>query len=262
MLEDEWDPTFPLGHFWKAREHFEEKVPHPHIAGATTKVRFPVIGNETRLNDRARFYEEVYSLMDQVGIDGNNGPYLYFILTRCVKNQSLADWKQIMSERAGMPDVEDRELNREHFSDDVDQFITYHDSRDFEDLLNNQRTYMQKISKPANMSPTDFKNGLVNINTLIASLPEADEQSSFSNQYLKTMVFNAMPRQWRKSFREVGRRVTTETLDSLASFFDIYHKDNRPYESHYNDNNGQNHYNERNCHSCHCGNGHYNEYMQ
>ena len=105
MLEDEWDPTFPLGHFWKAREHFEEKVPHPHIAGATTKVRFPVIGNETRLNDRARFYEEVYSLMDQVGIDGNNGPYLYFILTRCVKNQSLADWKQIMSERASQTHI-------------------------------------------------------------------------------------------------------------------------------------------------------------
>ena len=41
-----------------------------------------------RLKDHACFYKEIYNLMEQVGIDGNNAPYLYFIMTRCVKNQS------------------------------------------------------------------------------------------------------------------------------------------------------------------------------
>ena len=102
-IEDEWDPVFCLGHFWKAREFFEEKVPHPFVDDSTTKVRFPVCGNDTELAARTRFYKELKDLQEQVNINKDNGKYLYFILIQFVKNQSLSDWKQIVSERETMP---------------------------------------------------------------------------------------------------------------------------------------------------------------
>ena len=65
---------------------------------------------------------------------------------------------------------------------------------------------------------------MVKINSLINSIPDAEENDVFSDTEMKNMVFNAMPKSWRKRFREVGRRSATETLDSIATFFDVYFK--------------------------------------
>ena len=90
-IEDERDPVFRLGHFWKAREFFEEKVPHSFVDDSTTKVRFLVCGNDTELAALTRFYKELKELQEQVNINKDNGEYLYSIFNQCVKNQSLAD---------------------------------------------------------------------------------------------------------------------------------------------------------------------------
>ena len=244
-IEDEWDPVFCLGHFWKAREFFEEKVPHLFVDDSTTKVRFLVCGNDTNLAARTRFYKELKDLQDQVNINKDNGKYLYFIFIHCVKNQSLSDWKQIVEDREAMTTAAGRALTAAHLEEDVQKFVKYHDSCDPEDLLNNQRTYISRITKPVNMSPTKFKNKMVKINSLINSIPEAKDHDVFSDTEMKNMVFNAMPKSWRERFQEVGRRSATETLDSIASFFDMYFKaEQRGSSSSQNNNNRRN--NDRN----------------
>ena len=50
-----------------------------------------------------------------------------------------------------MPTATGRALTAAHLEEDVGKFIKYHDSRDPKDLLNNQHTYMSRITKPVNM---------------------------------------------------------------------------------------------------------------
>ena len=123
-----------------------------------------------------------------------------------------------------MPTAAGRALTAAHLEEDVGKF-KYHNSCDSKDLLNNQHTYMSRITKPINMSPTKFKNKIVKINSLIDSIPDAKDHDIFSDQQLKNMVFNAMPNAQRKHFWEVRRRSATEKLDSIAAFFDMYFKE-------------------------------------
>ena len=142
-----------------------------------------------------------------------------------MKNQSLSDWKQILSNREDTPTAVGRALTAVHLEEDVAKFVKYHNSRGLEDLLNNQRTYMSRITKPIDMSPTKFKNEMVKVNSLIDLIPDAKGHDVFSDPEMKNMVFNAMPKAWRKHFWEVGRRSTTETLDSTTAFFGVYFKE-------------------------------------
>ena len=75
------------------------------------------------------------------------------------------------------------------------------------------------------MKPTTFKNKMVKINSLINLIPDAEDHDVFSDPEMKNMVFNAMPKSWRKRFQEVRRRSTTETLDNIAAFFDMHFKE-------------------------------------
>ena len=82
---------------------------------------------------------------------------------------------------------------------------------------------------------------MVKIKSLINSIPDAEDHDVFSDPEMKNMVFNAMPQAWRKCFQEVGRRSAAETLDSIASFFDIYFKEEqRGSSSSKNNNNRRN----------------------
>ena len=82
---------------------------------------------------------------------------------------------------------------------------------------------MQKIMKPIDMSPKDFLNAMSRMNTLIAMVPGLDETDRFDDRAMKNLLLNAMPKAWRKKFLEVGKRVSTESLDAMAAFFDFYH---------------------------------------
>ena len=123
-----------------------------------------------------------------------------------------------------MSNATGRALTAAHLEEEVGKFVKYHNSCDPEDLLNYQRTYMPRITKPVNMSLTKFKNKMVKINSFMNSIPDAEENDVFVTE-MKNMVFNAMPKSWRKHFREVRRRSATETLNSIATFFDMYFKE-------------------------------------
>ena len=49
-----------------------------------------------------------------------------------------------------------RAQTADHLEEDVGKFVKYHNFGDPEDLINNQQTYMQRITKPISMSPTKF----------------------------------------------------------------------------------------------------------
>ncbi len=180
QLEIEYDPPFVLGKKWEPKKHYKLKVQHPHLPDQTETVQFPVISEETAMSDRAQFNDVLVDLQNAVGFDGDNGNLLYYNYGRCLEGQSSVDWKEILAERDNhpAPAEEDEEpiepnnaRNADNFSTDVDTWITYHESRDFAELLQNQRAYMNRLVKPKKTSLIDFKGQILVINRLIPAIP-------------------------------------------------------------------------------------------
>ena len=224
-LEIEYDPPFVVGKKWEAKKHYKMKVTHPHLPGQTDTVQFPMIGEQTIMSDRAQFNDILVDLQDAVGLDGDNGALLYYNYGRCLEGQSLVDWKGILAERDahpapaadGQPAVEPNNARSPaNFSLDVDTWICYHESRDFAELLQNQRAYMNRLTKPKKTSPNDFKGQILVMNRLIPSIPDAGNNAQFDDDTIKALILYAMPRQWRKRFKEVGKKLATKTLDTMS----------------------------------------------
>ena len=66
--------------------------------------------------------------MNQVQFDGSNGPNLYYTFTRCLQEETLTDWNDIILLRT----TDTR--TTENFAVDIDTFICMHDPRDTEEL--------------------------------------------------------------------------------------------------------------------------------
>ena len=166
ILKVEYDPPFIVGKKWEPKKHYKMKVQHPHLPGQNDTVQFPVINEETMMSDRAQFNDILVDLQDAVGLDGDNGDLLYYNYGRCLEGQSLVDWKGILAARdahpdpaaQGQPDVEPNNARSPaNFSEDVDTWITCHESRDFAELLQNQCAYMNRLTKPRKQAPMTSK---------------------------------------------------------------------------------------------------------
>ena len=251
QLEIEYDPPFVLGKKWEPKKQYKVKVQHPHLPGQFDTVQFPMIAEETTMSDRAQFNDILVDLQDAVGFDGANGNLLYYNYGRCLEGQSSVDWKEILADRDNQPAPAaegdepidpNNARDADNFSVDVDTWITYHESRDFAELLQNQRAYMNRLVKPKKTSPIDFKGQILVINRLIPSIPDTPDNSQFDDDTVKSLFLYAMPKPWRKRFKEVGKKLATENIDTMSQFFDVYFKE-EPQESRNNRNNNNNHQN-------------------
>ena len=213
-LEKEYNPPFVLGAKWNSKDFYKVKIPHPFFEGEKETVQFPVFEQGNNISDRALFYSEVVDLQEQVNFDGENGALLYYTFRRCLKGDALNEWKDIIEIREG-------DLTPENFSEDIDEFITKHDSRQNEDLLQDQLNYFSKIKKPSNKSPTEFKTQLESLNKKIKLIPGATNEDIHSEERLKSIYFDAMPGPWKKKFREIGKTFRNESLGQMAQYFDI-----------------------------------------
>ena len=120
--------------------------------------------------------------------------------------------------------------------------------------LQDQLNYINHIFKPRHTKPSVFKNQLLRLNNQILLIPEAEETDKFDDSRIKSIYFSAMPSHWKKEFRKHGNKLSTQSIDELAQYFDIYHNDStntRHTHSHSNNNNNNNNNNQRN-------NKHYN----
>ena len=220
-LEDEWD--FCLGNEWATKLKCDEKMPHLDVPNAHKKVVFPVCSTETSLSEWAQFYQNVFDVEEKAGVDGKDGPYLYYLFNQCLEGQAMKEWNKIKTRRQTCPDAADRALTVDHLGEDIDSFMSFHKSCDVDKLKNNKITYVKKIMKPIDMSPTYFLNVMSRMNTLIAMVPGLDENNCFNDRALKNLLLHAMPKAWCKKFLEDGKRASTKSLDSIAAFFDFYH---------------------------------------
>ena len=59
---------------------------------------------------------------------------------------------------------------------------------------------------------------------LIAMVPGLDENDCFDDRALKNLLLYATLKAWQKKFLEVGKQVSTESLEAMAAFFDFYHR--------------------------------------
>ena len=162
LLNEEYNPPFQLSSEWKPSEFYKIKLPHPFFPDEKETVQFPILESTGTIADRAMHYQEVLDIQDSVNFDGDNGPNLYYTYTRCLKGQALIDWKAIASLRTTAA-----QRTPEHFSADIDEFIKTNESRDNEDLLQDQLNYMNHIKKPRNTKPTDFKAQLIKLNNSV-----------------------------------------------------------------------------------------------
>jgi len=168
-LEKEYNPPFVLGATWepKESEYYQVKLPHPFFEDQKETVRFPMFSSGTKISERSLFYSSVLDLQEQVNFYGENGPLLYYTLGTCLKGDPLMEWKDIVSVREN-----NAARTPENFAIDVDEFITLHESRDPEDLLQDQElNYFMKLRKPQSMSPTKFKTQLESLNKRIFAMP-------------------------------------------------------------------------------------------
>jgi hypothetical protein len=211
-LAEEFKPPFPLNFKWTPSERIKIKLPNPYVEGQFETFNFPVCANETKFSDRALFYKELLDLQEQAELGNENVPYLYHMFKRCLKDQALVDWNDIMEGRPR----EERTL--ETYSSDIDSFIKYHESRDNEDLIQAQISYMSKLHKPIKATPSEFRNQLLRLNNLILAIPDAINDDQFSSLKLKYLFVEAMPATWRREFRKMGKKVCSEEFDELAHF--------------------------------------------
>ena len=225
-FEDEYDPPFVLGHIWEPQEYYKIKLSHPFLTNQIDAFNFPIAEGETRMSDRAIFAQEAVRLMKTGNFDTNNGELAYYTIERSTKGICRSDWDIVTQWREGLDDTgndPDNSKSHEHFMQDLARWVKMHESREDIDLFQAQTAYMQRLSKPKNTSPTDYKAQFVKLNLLIPIIP--GEPSSFGNDELKFLFLYSMPKNWRKKYREVGRKVSQDTLDAMAQFFDVYFKE-------------------------------------
>ncbi len=89
---------------------------------------------------------------------------------------------------------------------------------------------MNRLVKSKKTSPVDFKGQILVINHLIPVITETPDNSQFDDDTIKSLFLYAMPKPWRKGFKEVGKKLATETIDTMSQFFDVYYKE-EPQES-------------------------------
>ena len=218
-LQREYNPPFVLGAKWSAKEHYKFKVPHPFLVGEKEIVNFPIFESGNSLSDRALFYGEVLDLQENVGFDGANGGLLYYTFRRCLKGDALNEWKDITSGRA------EADLTPANFSIDIDSFIKKHDSRENEDLLQDQLNYFNKLKKPTNKCPPNFKTEIESLKKKIEIIPGAAADDMHDEERLKAIYYDAMPKAWRSQFRKVGKKLREESLEEMAQYFDILYSE-------------------------------------
>lgn len=217
ILYEEYNPPFQLEAKWKSEERYKIKIPHPFFPDEKETVEFPVLSTTGSLCDRAIHYQEVLDLQDSVSFDGSNGPNLYYTFTRCLKGQALIDWKSISHIRSTNAD-----RTPDNFSLDIDSFIKFNESRDDEELLQDQLNYINHLRKPKKTKPSDFKTQLIQLNNYIPLIPGAEETDKLDDARLKAIFVAAMPSSWKNSFKKHGRRLKDESLDKLSQTFDLY----------------------------------------
>ena len=219
-LEEQFKPPFTLQADWKPdeSEYYSMKIPHPHLEDQKESVYFPVLSSaNATFSDRAMFYKQVLDLQDQVQFDGDDGPMLYYTLSRCLRGEPLSEWKDIVEDRG---DVANQ--TPDNFSEDVDTFVRQNETRDNEELLQAQLNYMNHLTKPRNMKPSKFKTALVKLNRRITLIPDATEADKLDTVRLRSIYYSAMPIAWQKDFKKVGKKLGEESLNDLASYFDLY----------------------------------------
>ena len=112
-----------------------------------------------------------------------------------------------------------------NFSTDIDSFIKKHDSRENEDLLQDQLNYFNKLEKPTNKCPSNFKTEIESLNKKIEIIPGAAADDMHDEERLKAIYYDAMPKAWRSQFRKVGKKLREESLEEMAQYFDILYSE-------------------------------------
>ena len=240
-LHDEFNPPFRLNYQWTSTEHYKLKIPHPFFADEKETVHFPIFKSSPLLAARATFYQHVLDIMNQVQFDGENGPNLYYTFTRCLRQEALTEWYDIIH-----PRQTDDDRSPANFGTDIDTFIRLHDPRDTSELLQDQLSYINHIFKPRHTKPSVFKNQLLRLNNQILLIPEAEETDKIDDTRIKSIFFSAMPSHWKKEFRKHGNKLSTKSIDELAQYFDIYHNDSTTTRHTHSQPNSNNNNNNRN----------------
>lgn len=217
-LEEEYHPPFSLHCDWKPEEKYKLKIPHPYFADEKETVEFPILSSpDSSFSDRALFYKQVLDIQEQVNFSGTDGPNLYYTFTRCLRGEPLSEWQDILDDRG---DANNR--TPANYAIDIDTFIRRHETRDNEELLQSQLNYMNHLVKPRKLQPSKFKAALTKLNRRIALIPEAVDTDLLNDTRLKSIFYSAMPSAWRKEFKKVGKKIRDESLDDLATFFDLF----------------------------------------
>ncbi len=82
---------------------------------------------------------------------------------------------------------------------------------------------MNYLTKPKALSPSEFKAQLIYLNTLILSIPDTNDDSTFDEPTMKFLYLHSMSKNWRgnDSRKLEIRLLTTETFDSMTQYFSL-----------------------------------------
>ncbi len=109
--------------------------------------------------------------MTQLQFDGENGPNLYYTFTRCLREEALTEWYDIIQ-----PRQTDDDCSPTNVGEDIDTFIRLHDSRDTSKLLQDQ---LNHIFKSRHTKPSVFKNQFLRLNKQMLLILKFDDLVQF-----------------------------------------------------------------------------------
>ena len=86
------------------------------------------------------------------------------------------------------------------------------------DAMRDQLDYMRRVRKPREYTPEEFIQRLQHVNLMIPQFIDATEDNMLTDNEIKEKVYRGMPSEWRKNFANSGKKVYSESLETIESY--------------------------------------------
>ena len=179
----------------------------PNDATVTTKIAIPIYNSPGTAEDLLRTIQRFRRATSKLG--WTTGPKKFSNFELLLSGPIEITWNNITN---------DVNQTNEKFEECLKKLISKVIPKD--DAFCLQKEHLSGVHKTRETSVSAFAMRLEDLNLLSAELPGKDEDDEiFSDHELTRLLFKAMPKLFRDEFRKVGRKLSTETFQSLTSYF-------------------------------------------
>ena len=84
--------------------------------------------------------------------------------------------------------------------------------------MKDQLDYLRNVRKPREFTPEELTTRLQHINLMIPEFIDATEANMLTDEEIKDIIYEAMPRGWKTNYINSGKEIHKETLESIKRY--------------------------------------------